>query len=861
MQKFSIKKRLVILILVPLFAFSIISIKQIVDEYNMMDNYQKLQEIVVLSTKISALVHETQKERGMSAGYLGSKGKKFNTKLPEQRKLVDKALEELTSFLDTIDLTIIDHKIAKNIESALNDLSKIESMRTKISSLHIELSSAIGFYTNINAKFLDLIVDASKISISTKITNLLIAYGNFLQSKERAGIERAIGTNILAKQLFNPSINIKFANLISTQQTYLTYFKQYASSDSNIFFTKKLEGKDINEVNRIRDTILNSTSDKYQDESTYWFQVMTQKINKLKEVDDKLADELLQNIEKSNSSITSSLLFTISISIILAIVTLFLGLSILKSIVSELNIFQNALVEFFRYLNRETTDVKLLDDSSGSEIGTMAKIVNTNILHTKRIIEEDKVVIAEVVDLVKKAENGFYTYKVLQTTSNPQVEELRNKLNDMMEISRSSLTLIVNALTSFGNADYTYKIDSKISGNVASLVKGANALGDSISEILAMIDKTAEELSKNANDLASTSEQLSSASTQQAASLEETAAAVEEITSTITVTSERAVSMQQIAVDMIDISKEDDDLAQQTGKSMDEIDKATKDIVDAIDIIDQIAFQTNILSLNAAVEAATAGEAGKGFAVVAQEVRNLASRSAEAAKTIKGLVTYAQEKTSDGKNTAEKMVESFKELNGKVNEVLVSVKEVAEATLEQKKGMQQINNTINQLDIATQENSNAADTVSSKALSLRNISDQLVTIIERTTYDKSKIDGVDDINLVFDTTKLKLDHIIFKENGFKELGDMTKKTVKNHHECALGKWIDSSENSQYAKTSAWEQLKKHHEGVHRCVQTYINTNAVDKTDPMLLKIATEIESNTVGVFKSLDSVKSSKCSV
>jgi methyl-accepting chemotaxis protein len=391
------------------------------------------------------------------------------------------------------------------------------------------------------------------------------------------------------------------------------------------------------------------------------------------------------------------------------------------------------------------------------------------------------------------------------------------------------------------------------------LIKGTNALGTSVSEILSMVDNTGKRLSSNAEELAATSEQLSASSLQQAASLEETAAAIEEITSTITQTDEKTKRMLTISKEMENTSHQDDELAHKTGKSMEDINQATNDIVDAITIIDQIAFQTNILSLNAAVEAATAGEAGKGFAVVAQEVRNLANRSAEAAKQIKELVDFAQEKTKEGKSTADKMVESFNFLNSKVSEVVHLVNDVSDASHEQRQGMDQINDAINQLDKATQENANASESVSQKAMALSELSSQLVSIVNRTTFDKSRENSVCDVNLVFDTTKLKLDHISFKENNFEKVGNGQNWHVKDHHECDLGKWIEEHSNEVYTKNQDWQDLLKAHENVHKGVQEYIDIDSKDKKDSRLFDIAKNIEDNTSNVFKYIDKVKEHKC--
>ncbi len=543
------------------------------------------------------------------------------------------------------------------------------------------------------------------------------------------------------------------------------------------------------------------------------------------------------------------------IIVILIIITLIISIFSRKIIIKPLQELDEAIISISKNSNTSAR----VSVERNDEIGKVANNFNKYLDNIEEGIKQDTKVIEEAIEIVHKAKDGFYTYEIKQKASSPQVEQLRVKVNEMLNVTQNNLALIVEALIQFGNAKYDYTINAKSSGNVGSLIKGTNALGASISEVLCMVNNTAIRLSQNAEALAATSEELSASSTQQAASLEETAAAIEEITSTINQTDARTNQMLQIARELQKTSNEDDELAHKTGASMEEIDKATNDIVEAITVIDQIAFQTNILSLNAAVEAATAGEAGKGFAVVAQEVRNLASRSAEAANEIKNLVHYAQEKTKEGKYTADRMVDSFKFLNEKVSEVTAIVTGVTEATHEQKIGMEQINSAVNQLDKATQENANGAEIVSNKAMALSEISSQLLAIVNRTHFDKSRAESVCDVNLVFDTTKLKLDHINFKETNFKEVGEGKQWTVKNHHECALGKWIENHTNEKYTQNSDWQELLKAHELVHSGVQEYINIDSKNRNDQKLHAIANSIEENTSKVFDGIDKIKMHKC--
>ncbi len=564
-------------------------------------------------------------------------------------------------------------------------------------------------------------------------------------------------------------------------------------------------------------------------------------------------DEIEHAISDANKIITTAILISI-----LMVIAILIALSIImkKVLIQPLKELDNTVINLINNNSGNSTRIKV---SSHDEIGHVATSFNHYLDKIDDGIKQDTKVIEEAIDIVQKAKEGFYTYTIRQSANSPQVEELKTKVNEMLHVTKDNLNMIIKALIEFGNARYDYTVDAASSGNVGSLIKGTNALGLSISEILCMVNNMAVHLSQNAEVLAATSEELSASATQQSASLEETAAAIEEITSTIHQTDEHTKQMLNITTDLQRTSQEDDELAHKTGNAMKEINQATSDIVDAIAVIDQIAFQTNILSLNAAVEAATAGEAGKGFAVVAGEVRNLANRSAEAANEIKSLVTFAQEKTNEGESTANRMIESFNHLNHKIADVASIVDQVTEATHEQKQGMDQINDAVNQLDKATQENANGSEIVSNKAMALNEISGKLLSIVNRTQFNKEQSNAVCDVDLVFDTTKLKLDHITFKENSFSHTGDGKDFTVKTHTECALGKWIADHSNEQFAHTQDWSNLLKAHENVHQGIQEFINMDAKNSKDKRLSDVAHHIEESTLEVFDNIDKIKQHKC--
>jgi len=215
---------------------------------------------------------------------------------------------------------------------------------------------------------------------------------------------------------------------------------------------------------------------------------------------------------------------------------------------------------------------------------------------------------------------------------------------------------------------------------------------------------------------------------------------LEEVTNNTLNTTKNVMEMSEYAKRVTSSVSEGHTLANETTKAMDEINNEVTAISEAIAVIDQIAFQTNILSLNAAVEAATAGEAGKGFAVVAQEVRNLATRSSDAANKIKLLVENATLKANQGKNIADKMIEGYAGLNENIFKTIELISNVETASKEQQKGISQINDAITSLEKQTKDNAHIASQTNNIASQTDQLAKQVVSSTnEKEFYGKETI--------------------------------------------------------------------------------------------------------------------------
>ncbi|AXX87741.1 NIT sensor-containing MCP-domain signal transduction protein [Malaciobacter marinus] len=744
LSKMSIKQKLILIMSIPLCVVILLAAKLGYDSYKYNDNLKQLDKVIILSTKIGALVHETQKERGMTAGYLGSKGTKFENKLPSQRNLTNNRLEEIKTFLSNFNKNNYSQEFRSNLENSLQNLTRLSKIRSEVTNLQIKTSDAIGYYTNTNAMLLNTISSITKLSSNAKVSQDLIAYMNFLLSKERAGIERAVGTNTFARDNFGPKMKAKFYNLIAAQNSYMDSFLKVSDTLAKNFYTQTVRGKAIEEVNKMRDIALYSQKDSnFGVDAAYWFDTITDKINLLKKVENFLAEHLIETIDKEmNDARFEMILFGI-LSAIGVMLTLILARTIAFTILIDVDLVRKGLTDFFAFINFEKDDINLEIVDSKDELGMMSKLINENINKTKANIQADKRLIANTIEVANKINKGHLDTRISEDSNNPALSELKDIINQMLETLNSNFENIMTVLNSYSKLDFKPKLeDNNLEGIIKELEDDVNILRDVITETLVENKKTGLVLNQSANTLTLNMDQIANAANSQATSLEETAASLEEITSNIKNNTETTVQMASYGEKVKYSVSSGRELANSTANSMEDINNQTNAITEAITVIDQISFQTNILSLNAAVEASTAGEAGKGFAVVAQEVRNLANRSAEAAKQIKDLVEQAQQKTTEGKKVADNMITGYEELNENINKTLDLIDNVTIASKEQSTGMIQINDVVNNLDKITQENAqnaSQADVIAKKTLEISNM------IIEHA--DAKDFDGKNSITI------------------------------------------------------------------------------------------------------------------
>ena len=442
-----------------------------------------------------------------------------------------------------------------------------------------------------------------------------------------------------------------------------------------------------------------------------------------------IEDEFLEDAHIiSDFSIAAGIISLFLVSLVLVMQT--------KILNKNLTTISQGLGNFFKFLNKENNSPSKIDIKANDEFGEMAKDINQNIQQIERNIIDENNLIVDLKDVVNEVGNGHIVKRIEKESNTQSLNDLKNLINQMLDnlekLVGTDINELAEVIESYSKYDFTRHISKDNSGVIGQEVSAMNTM---ITSMLNANLKDGTTLKDSSENLSQNVDLLSSNAIKQASSLDDISTSVDKITSTITNTNNKAQEMFTISSATKEASLQGKKFANQTAESIDEINEHVDSILEAITVIDQIAFQTNILSLNAAVEAATAGEAGKGFAVVAQEVRNLANKSAEAAKEIQNLVQTATEKASEGKEISIHMIEGFEDLEDKIVQTNELITDVTNSSKEQSSGMHQISEAVSNLDKFTQENSVIAQKASSISKQTNTIANEVVISVEKNKFN------------------------------------------------------------------------------------------------------------------------------
>jgi len=586
LRHISLKTKVIMIVVISTIMIIYFTGRELYRHFEFEKKKQELTELIVLSKTLSNLIHETQKERGMSAGYLGSKGKKFKDMLPKQRALTDKRVEELKKLVSSMDFTKYDPEFKKDLDKLYSYLKQLPQIRKKVDNFQISLKDEVKWYTSMNAVILRIIGHTARMAPNETIAMDLAAYTSFLKAKERAGIERAVLSATFGADKFSKGMYTKLIRLISEQNAYVDDFLTFANDEMKQMYFKAIKDASFKEVERMRNIAITKHIDGgFGIDAEYWFKTITQKINILKKIDDNIAKIILKDL----NSIKDNAIIEAIIGVISIIVIFLFSYFIIRAFSLQLRSVKNLIMMIAKDKDL-SIEVYIYEDD---EFGQIRKALKEFLKSLHEVMISAHKSSIENKQAAKTLEKSFgeITHNIqdeahIVTEAAETTDHLRDKLNEEAQNSKDVKESIIDA-------------------------------NHSLQEAIALIEETMNDIQHNAQN-----------------------------------ENELAMKLQQLSED-------------------------AEQVKNILTVIREIADQTNLLALNAAIEAARAGEHGRGFAVVADEVRKLAERTQKSLGEIDATINVIVQAINTASDDMNKNIENVNKVTEKTGDVQERIEEVS----------------------------------------------------------------------------------------------------------------------------------------------------------------------------------------
>ncbi|RUM93735.1 MAG: hypothetical protein DSZ28_06875 [Thiothrix sp.] len=402
----SFSAKLIAILIVPLVAFIVVTGYLIYSSYTEKQDIEQLKVLPEFSVSASALVHELQIERGLSAGYLGSKGEKFSNQLSSHTPNTDERLAEFNTYIASNDPAAFHPSIRGTLEHIKSELSKLPTVRSNIRNQSISLAEGVSYFTKLNADVLNLIVTLSIKSDNMAISRPALASANFMLAKELSGIIRAVLTGAFSNDKFAPGMRDKLLTLAAKQENYFTDFKRFADNKSIDIFNKQENSPVFSETSKMRETARNNIGGGFGIDANHWFQAQTNKINILKKVEDELTQTTLRKMEALSAAASKAIWLNSIIGLAVIVLTLFMSTSLIRRLSLESKTMTNALEEISSG-NLTERDYKYKTPSFTALTSMQRKLIDVNtaigeVTHTVR--SSSKEIAQSNMSLAQRAE-------------------------------------------------------------------------------------------------------------------------------------------------------------------------------------------------------------------------------------------------------------------------------------------------------------------------------------------------------------------------------------------------------------------------------------------------------------------------
>jgi methyl-accepting chemotaxis protein len=652
----SIRYKLLALTLIPMLLALIVIFNLLSKNYQVFANMQQAQELEVLNTVASKLIHELQKESGFSIGYLSAKGKKFGTDLTNQIINTDKKSSDYQNVASKFNASESSQQLTSLISSINQQFEMLGNIRIGVNEQNIPSNDIVQYYIKLNRSLLAISRLIATFIDDPKIKRQMNAYLYLLKNKELAGIERAVLTQAFTAKTPTVKVYNHFVSLLAEQKIYMTLFLDVSNEEQEKLLHDTLEGDAVKEVERIRNNVLKHKK-RLRINPNYWFANASTRIEKLKILENIMAYKLTESIAKAKNIAYLKLLQLAIIAIIAIVFSLVISIYLLRQIGGQIRALSKAMIKVQQHSDlTSNAEVK-----SEDELGMLANNFNQMVAHLGNLTGNVRNASEQLSQTVEEIQH------VIATVDNEVGRGLSQADQVVVAVNELDATVQEVASNCSATADKSkYAHDAVIQGEL--LVNQANE----------SIDKLSNEINKS-----------------------------------------KAI---------IELVADD-----------------SNEIGSILDVINGLAQQTNLLALNAAIEAARAGEQGRGFAVVADEVRSLAHKTSESTSRIQEMIEQLQSRSQQGvqamlisQECAHATVEGFSGLSEQLKNITFQSSELSDmnlqnaaATEEQSATVDEVNRNIANIQQSYHATNENASQLNKAAENLNSVARQLMDDVSR----------------------------------------------------------------------------------------------------------------------------------